>query len=172
MITIVKSFSRHSLLLPAAIALSLIALPPTFASAADDAEDSQLAAFLIMVTVIIVIYITPTIIAFVRGHPNRWPISLVNFVFGGTVIGWFGALIWALSAIHRSPTGNHGGESGLNLFVNDPKLVTVVPAKSSDTDTGFDKIAADLMRLKTLKDQGVITADELECLRRDVLAKV
>lgn len=41
----------------------------------------------------------PTLIAFSRQHRNRWVIALINVVFGATIIGWFGALIWALNKI-------------------------------------------------------------------------
>jgi hypothetical protein len=44
-------------------------------------------------------YFLPTIIAFRRQHRNRWVIFIVNFVFGGTLIGWLVALIWALNKI-------------------------------------------------------------------------
>jgi hypothetical protein len=45
--------------------------------------------------VVIWLYFLPIIIAFKRGHHNRWPIFLVWFIFSWTVVGWFVALIWA-----------------------------------------------------------------------------
>ena len=47
----------------------------------------------------LVIFFIPTIIAFRRDHRNRWVIFLINFVFGATVLGWIGALIWAMNKI-------------------------------------------------------------------------
>ena len=47
----------------------------------------------------IVLFFLPTIIAFRRDHRNRWVIFLINFVFGATVLGWVGALIWAMNKI-------------------------------------------------------------------------
>ena len=47
----------------------------------------------------IVLFFLPTIIAFRRDHRNRWVIFLINFVFGATVLGWIGALIWAMNKI-------------------------------------------------------------------------
>lgn len=52
-------------------------------------------------------------------------ILLINVIFGTTVLGWIAALIWAMSAVHPSPTGNHGEESGLNVFDNDPQLLVL-----------------------------------------------
>ena len=44
----------------------------------------------------LIIYFLPTIIAFHRDHRNGIAILVVNFVFGWTVLGWVGALIWAI----------------------------------------------------------------------------
>jgi hypothetical protein len=41
--------------------------------------------------------------------------------FGGTIIGWGIALVWAMRAAHRVGSTSSGGESGLNLFINDVK---------------------------------------------------
>ena len=41
----------------------------------------------------------PTIIAYERNHPNLVPIFILNLFFGWTLIGWVGALIWALIAL-------------------------------------------------------------------------
>lgn len=85
----------------------------------------------------ILTYFIPSMVAFWRRHPNRWPILGINLLFGGTGLGWIGALIWALHAVHKSETGSDGGESGLNLFVNDVKTIRMEPARSGlGTTTG------------------------------------
>lgn len=38
----------------------------------------------------------PTIIAFSKGHVNKWAIFLLNLFLGFTIIGWVVALIWAI----------------------------------------------------------------------------
>lgn len=43
------------------------------------------------------IFLSPSLLAFVKGHKYRWIILFINVVFGFTLIGWFGALIWALA---------------------------------------------------------------------------
>ena len=45
--------------------------------------------------ILILVYFTPSFVAGWRGHKNGFPIFLVNFIFGWTLIGWFIALIWA-----------------------------------------------------------------------------
>lgn len=41
------------------------------------------------------IYFCPSIIAFGVKHPHRWPILIVNLIFGFTLIGWVGTFIWS-----------------------------------------------------------------------------
>jgi len=120
--------------------------------------------------VALVIYVIPSIVAFRRQHPNRWPIFLVNMVFGGTILGWIGSLIWALGAAHKSETGSDGGESGLNIFANDPVLVKLDPTDSSTNDA--DDIVEQLTKIKNLFDQGAISQDEYDGLRKPLIEKL
>ena len=41
-------------------------------------------------------YFLPTIVAYARDHKNVGPIFLLNLVTGWTIVGWIGAMIWAL----------------------------------------------------------------------------
>lgn len=43
------------------------------------------------------IYFLPSIVADERLHPNTTAIFLLNLFLGATVIGWIGALIWAVT---------------------------------------------------------------------------
>ncbi|MEP6605031.1 MAG: superinfection immunity protein [Nitrosospira sp.] len=47
------------------------------------------------------IYWTPTMVAFGRRSPFRFAIGGFNFFLGWTLVGWFGALIWALKPSER-----------------------------------------------------------------------
>ncbi|MCJ2128691.1 superinfection immunity protein [Methylobacterium sp. E-045] len=89
---------------------------------------------LVAVTVCVAVYGLPSIIAFHRRHPNRWIILAVNGLFGGTLVGWVVTLAWALHAVHRpeQPGASQGGESGLNLFVNDTRRVALVAGPHGD----------------------------------------
>ena len=121
--------------------------------------------------ILAVIYCVPSFVAFARRHPNRWLICVINLAFGGTIIGWFGTLIWALSAAHRSPTGSHGGESGLNLFVNDPVSVRVLPSTADQKLSDVGDVSLALQRLKTLREQNVISPEEYVNLRRELVRR-
>jgi hypothetical protein len=133
-------------------------------------EDEQL-AFWIVGCILAALYMLPTIIAFARGHANRWFIMVVNMVFGGTGLGWIGCLVWAFHAIHRTAKagGTHGGESGLNLTANDPLLIEI--ADKSAEPTSLDSRIDQFQKLKQLRDGDVINQDEFNMLRREVLSR-
>jgi hypothetical protein len=115
-----------------------------------------------------VVYVIPSVVAFRRNHPNRWVIFAINMAFGATIIGWIIALVWAMQAVHLSnlPGGSHGGESGLNLFVNDVQQMRIVPEplrRAPDVtgkDDAIDMRAAviELDRLKKLRVDGQVSA--------------
>ncbi len=50
----------------------------------------------ILLIICMAIFALPTFIAFGRHKRNRWPIAMLNWLLGFTVIGWVAALIWAL----------------------------------------------------------------------------
>lgn len=45
------------------------------------------------------LYFLPSIVANARQHPNFAPIFLINLLTGWSILGWVGALAWALTAI-------------------------------------------------------------------------
>lgn len=111
------------------------------------------------------VYALPTIIAFHRKHPNRWLILVINAAFGGTVIGWGVALVWALRFAHKNGNLSEGGESGLNIFVNDTKKVQIVG--SSDL---AGSLGNELERLHGLLTRGAISQVEFDALKAKLLA--
>lgn len=48
---------------------------------------------------LLAVYCTPTLIALVRGVPNRGIIAVINMYLGWTLIGW----VWALITAVRTP---------------------------------------------------------------------
>lgn len=51
------------------------------------------------------VYMLPSIFAASRKHPQFVPILFINLLFGETVIGWIGAMIWACT--HRIGRHTH-----------------------------------------------------------------
>ncbi|HZR85304.1 MAG TPA: superinfection immunity protein [Bradyrhizobium sp.] len=112
-----------------------------------------------------IIYVCPTIIAFRRNHPNRWIILVINVAFGGTIIGWGVAMVWAMRAAHRVGSASSGGESGLNIFVNDVKKIQVVdPPPLPQTSA-----VQELERLHDLLVRGAISQIEFDGLKAKLL---
>lgn len=129
-------------------------------------DDKLVLALLLLGTIIFcLVYMAPSIVAFRRDHPNRWLILVVNFAFGGTIIGWGVALAWALRAVHRPGATAGGGESGLNIFINDPKKVQLVDPPPTPTS-----IALELERLDALLSKGALSNAEFERLKAQLLA--
>lgn len=123
------------------------------------------------------IFIIPSIIAFRRDHPNRWLILAVNVFLGGTGIGWGVALVWALRIIHLpgDEAGSRGGQSGLNIFANDPKRVIVDPPMFATRPTGQPSFSSDAMhqieRLVQLRTEGHIGDAEFAQLKAAVISR-
>ncbi|ESX51850.1 hypothetical protein X760_31345 [Mesorhizobium sp. LSHC422A00] len=131
-----------------------------------DSESNVLAILLIAA----VIFLIPTIIAFLRRHPNRWVIFLLNTFLGATGIIWFGCLIWACKAIHitESRLGTNGGESGLNLTANDVRRVRLehgIPNPPPSPQISTEERLNRLERLKKLRDDGAIDPEQFQRMR-------
>ena len=47
------------------------------------------------------LYVTPVFIAHARAHQKTWEITVLSLLLGWTVIGWVGALVWALSKLKK-----------------------------------------------------------------------
>jgi hypothetical protein len=54
--------------------------------------------FVILLLLCLIIYMLPTLIAYARDVPSRQTITVINIVFGWTLIGWLIAFLWAMLA--------------------------------------------------------------------------
>lgn len=111
------------------------------------------------------IYVAPSIVAFYRNHPNRWVILVINIALGGTIIGWGIALAWASRAVHRLGSTSSGGESGLNLFINDVRKVQLIEPPPLPQASA----AQELERLHSLLVRGAISQVEFDGLKAKLL---
>ena len=50
---------------------------------------------LILLFILALIFFMPSLVAFKKQHPHRWPILIVNLFLGSTIIGWALTLLWA-----------------------------------------------------------------------------
>lgn len=63
---------------------------------------------LIALLALLIIYCAPSIVASQRQHHNRQAILVLNLLLGWTLLGWIGALIWALT---KPPASSQKGVS-------------------------------------------------------------
>jgi hypothetical protein len=54
-------------------------------------------AELILLTMALVIYFLPALIALLRYHKNKLAIFLLNLFLGWTIIGWVSSLVWSVA---------------------------------------------------------------------------
>ena len=137
----------------------------------------SIVVWLAVIIGLIWLYVLPSIIAFRRRPSHRWAMLAINPLLRQTRRGWGGALIWALNAVHRSeqPGGSRGGESGLNLFVNDVNRVCFVePARAPREAAPLSPAAAvhKVERLGRLRAEGHISEPEFAALKAAVLGQL
>lgn len=53
---------------------------------------------LIWIVPLVVIYLTPALVAYGRNHVNTMAITALNILLGWTFLGWAAAFVWALTA--------------------------------------------------------------------------
>lgn len=122
------------------------------------------------------IYFLPTLFAFKRQHPHRWPIFVINAVFGETVIGWFGALVWALQ-IASLPNGTNSAEvaiGGFGVLINDLKSARIFGAQANPPRQRLTVDAALQLieQLMTLKAGSHLTEEEFQSMKAAILRRI
>lgn len=163
--------TRHRVThLLAGLVLSSSTTSTVLAATPDESFSQVEAVYLLLWLLFGVIYFAPTVLAFVRQHPNRWAI----FVFGATAIGWLGALIWAAHAVHKSSDGYTGGESGLNVFGNDQRPVQHIRVEPLLHPPGSKPLDAtdELVRLRRLYEGGTLSDAEYRKMRDQRLRRI
>jgi hypothetical protein len=53
---------------------------------------------------ILIFYFIPSFTASVKKHPYTTGVFILNIFLGWTIIGWVGALVWAVSVKNKSET--------------------------------------------------------------------
>lgn len=94
---------------------------------------------ILIILIFIPSYFIPTFVAFSRKKANTGAIFALNLFLGWALVGWVGALIWALS----------------NEKSN----------QQTTTESNIDQ----LTKLKMLHDQGVITDEEFDIQKNKLL---
>ncbi len=87
------------------------------------------------------IYFIPYLIANKKGHPQETAIFILNLFAGWTIIAWLIALIWA--------------------FTEPKQIVNISQASTRSAD--------ELMKYKELLDRGVISQEEFDAKKKQIL---
>jgi len=61
----------------------------------------------------LVLYLIPFMVAVARNHDLPGGVLVVNLLLGWTVVGWLGALVWALGPTHATWTTPPRARDGL-----------------------------------------------------------
>lgn len=77
----------------------------------------------------LLIYILPSLIAYIRSMHNRNKILLVNMLLGWTVVGWIVSLIWAVSQKQPSVSSNLAADEGWNEVIETAKSNGITPQR-------------------------------------------
>lgn len=101
------------------------------------------------------VYVLPTVVAFRRGHPNRFVIAAINLVGGMTGFLWVMTLIWAFQKHHVDESETTEQET----YSAYPEVLI---------KNGRDK-AAQLADLRRSLDAGDLTAEEFGHLKAEIM---
>ena len=100
----------------------------------------------------ILLYFTPSIVAFSNKKSNTTAIIVLNFFLGWSLIGWIIALVWAVSKDNKPQ----------NIVISNNTNPT------TDNKKGFNNLDQ-LEKLKKLLDDGVITHEEYDKQKEKIL---
>jgi Superinfection immunity protein/Short C-terminal domain len=105
----------------------------------------------LVIAFLLLIYFIPSII--VWGKRQSDSVIALNLLLGWTILGWIVALVWALN---NTPTP-------VVKVINNPPSPN--PASTSKTS-----IADELAKLRDLRDQGILTPEEFERQKNNLLS--
>ena len=93
---------------------------------------------------LVLFYFIPAFVANEKNHPQASAITILNLFLGWTLLGWVIALVWACSK-------------------QEPQKVVIQNEKTSLTD--------ELVKLAELKDKGILTEEEFNAKKKQILEK-
>ena len=70
--------------------------------AASQTDASPIVA-IILFSFFAMMYMLPSVIAYLRGHPNAAAITVLTFFLGWTMLGWVIGLVWSFTEAENKP---------------------------------------------------------------------
>jgi len=111
------------------------------------------------ILILLALYFLPTIIAALRGKSNTAAIFALNLFLGWTLIGWVISLVWSLTSDPKPPRIERHGNA--RPVAND--------ARRNNTTLSSKEKIDQLIQLKKLLDEGVLTQSEFDHEKAKVL---
>ena len=104
--------------------------------------------------ILIILYFLPAFISGIRNHRNSRALCVANLFTGWTFIGWVICLVWSLT--------NQKAEKVITINNDD---------SSNDPLLKKPSIADELNKLVKLKEDGVLTEEEFQIQKENILNK-
>lgn len=102
--------------------------------------------FLILLVLGLLFYFIPALVAQNNNHPQTVAIFALNLVLGWTLLGWIAALVWAC------------------IKSEEKEIKTVI----NEVNTS---VADEIKKLAELKEAGILTDDEFQARKKQILEK-
>ena len=140
-----------------------------------DSDSATNMGIAIAVLLFICVYALPTIVAFQRQHEYRWIIFAINVALGGTGLGWLVAMVWAIYPGNKSLAdpllGNPTGLGARNVGHTLGEVGAHINPQR-DQQLGASSALDSLDRLAALAEKGIITPDEFEKKKANLLCHI
>ena len=139
-----------------------------------------------VIILFIIPYFLPSIIALFRSKSNTTAIVMLNLFLGWTFIGWVVALIWAVTKDREmqtivvnnnaysdnktiSPLMSQPIEENFQNNLNQKTISTQEIKSTADKSKNHQEKIENLQKLKHLLDEGILTQDEFDQQKKQIL---
>ncbi|EKT4550784.1 superinfection immunity protein [Flavobacterium psychrophilum] len=139
-----------------------------------------------VIILFVIPYFLPSIIALFRSKSNTTAIVMLNLFLGWTFIGWVVALIWAVTKDREMQTivvnnNAYSDNKTINPLMSQPiadnfqnnlnqKTLSSQEVKSEEKNPkNHQEKIENLQKLKQLLDDGILTQDEFEQQKKQIL---
>ena len=111
---------------------------------------------ILILVLITVLYFLPSICAYRKSFASQ--VIILNFLLGWTLIGWVVALVWAFKEEKPQQV----------IYSREPEYRE---RETNDDESEKPTLAEEILNLKELHNQGILTDEEFEKAKEKVLNK-
>lgn len=131
-----------------------------------------------IISIILISYFFPSIIALLKGKSNTTAIIILNIFLGWTFVGWIVALVWAFTVDNKSQTVVINNNSEKQIKSKKSKILEteesvnnseISPKRTKTKIISHQEKIENLVKLKKLLDAGILTQIEFEEQKTQIL---